>query len=55
MNEEEVKAVVSFLVQTDVRFFYCTLNINKKGTYVHNEKKCPKCVALKILGLSTDM
>lgn len=37
------------MLQTDKRFFYCTLTEDLNNIFVHNESQCPKCEAIRIV------
>ena len=53
-KEKQKKAILSFLLETDIRFFYHTLSETDTG-YFHIDEKCPRCITIKYLSLSTDI
>jgi hypothetical protein len=47
-----MRIMVGILLDNDYRVKFCTLH-EKDRVWEHDNKKCPKCVCLRILGLDT--
>ncbi len=54
MTKEQFIMNLFILLQSDIRMYVCTYKESKLDYWEHIQEKCPKCVAMKIVGLSTD-
>ena len=51
MNSNIINGLI-ILLNADIRLAYCTL-YKVNGIWSHNDKRCPKCVAIALIKLST--